>query len=199
MSKAAKAAAKHIATHLEAFPVSTLTLPCITLPPFEDTELLNAKSIGLSSLAGHKAFAKMISLYDGDTGTFQYRDREGDLRETKCRFYGIDTAEMKPLKSTPNRDDHIAAGCEAVGVLEIGIKEAGIKHGANDIVYLHFYGPDMYGRELVEVYNMDGLNLNNWMILNKYAVPYDGKTKAKSTYVKEFVGGVEHYVAKPVA
>jgi endonuclease YncB( thermonuclease family) len=37
---------------------------------------------------------------------------------------------------------------------------------------------EKYGRLLADVY-CDGVNMNNWMLENKFAIPYDGGTKTR--------------------
>jgi endonuclease YncB( thermonuclease family) len=39
---------------------------------------------------------------------------------------------------------------------------------------------EKYGRLLADVY-IDGIHVNQWMLDNKYAIPYDGGTKSRPT------------------
>lgn len=48
--------------------------------------------------------AKCLDLYDGDTGTFAVTVH-GNAYKFKMRLSGIDTPEIRPSKSNPNRDE----------------------------------------------------------------------------------------------
>ena len=88
--------------------------------------------------------------------------------EIRLRLLGIDTHELKPLKSIPNREEHIKKANEAKNFLSELIE--------NKIVTIEFKENDKYGRPLGLIY-LNNSNINNLMVEKGYAKIYDGKTK----------------------
>ena len=88
--------------------------------------------------------------------------------EIRLRLFGIDTPELKPLKSIPNREEHIKKANEAKNFLSQQILDK--------IVTIEFKENDKYGRPLGSIY-LDNINLNNLMIEKGYAKIYSGGTK----------------------
>ena len=119
-----------------------------------------------------KSFSKqayIVSVYDGDTFTAAIR-HESEIVRVKCRVKGIDTPEMKPLKSKPNREEEIKKAKEAKEVVEKMILGKYIK--------LNVTGLDKYGRYLVSVNCPDtGKPISDILIAKKLAYSYDGGTK----------------------
>ena len=55
------------------------------------------------SYDGRKCNAKVVDIYDGDTGRIVFR--EGcNMKQYKFRLYGVDTPEMKPSLKMKDRD-----------------------------------------------------------------------------------------------
>lgn len=122
----------------------------------------------------------VVSVYDGDTFTIAIRNImtaartttnvKHDIVRVKCRMLGIDTPEMKPPKSQPDRDDEIAKAKEAKQFVEAAILNKHIK--------LSVSGQDKYGRLLVKVLIPDtGIDLATTLINKGHAYAYDGGTK----------------------
>jgi len=88
------------------------------------------------------------------------------------RLNGIDTPEIKGKNEDEKRSAQIAK--QALENL--------ILH--RDVV-LKNTQTEKYGRILADVY-IGELNLNKWMLDNKYAVPYDGGTKKSPDSWLEF-------------
>jgi len=87
---------------------------------------------------------------------------------------GYDSPEMKPSLKHDNRDIEMESARQA--------KEALKEHIYNKIVILHCDKFDKYGRLLGTIYTCGTccnppININEWMIENKYGYPYDGGTK----------------------
>lgn len=139
------------------------------------------------NLDGKKIDCYVNSVYDGDTikvlipmqiNIHNFKDDKTIIinnleqpisyYEIKIRLYGIDTPEMKPLLSTPNRDEHIKKAHEAKNFLSNLI--------LNKIITINFLQNDKYGRPLANIfYNNE--NINELMIKNNFAKSYDGGTK----------------------
>jgi len=119
-----------------------------------------------------KCFSKqayVVSVYDGDTFTVAIR-YESEIVRAKCRILGIDTPEMKPLKTKPNREEEIKKAKEAKGVVE--------KLILNKYIKLNVMGLDKYGRYLVSVNCPDtGKSISDILIGKNLAYSYDGGTK----------------------
>jgi hypothetical protein len=99
---------------------------------------------------------RVIKIYDGDTftiGTFL----EGKAYRFSVRMRGIDCNELKG----PHADKAKMARDELSKLM------------FHKVVVLQQVGYDKYGRILADVYLGD-LHVNEWMLTNKYAVPYFG-------------------------
>lgn len=112
-------------------------------------------------------FGKVIKVYDGDTITIAAKlpNTYGPLYRFSVRLNGIDSAEIKS-KSKAEKDRAILAR----DALHFKID--------GRTVTLKNVSTEKYGRILADVY-LDDLNLSEWMLENKYAVPYDGGTKIR--------------------
>lgn len=108
-------------------------------------------------------WAKVVGVYDGDTVTVLALLSDGQVYKYKVRMAGYDCAEMK----TKNVEEKNAA-VEARDVLK--------ERCLHKIVEIRVQKFDKYGRLLCELIDEDG-NINDWMVDEKYGVPYDGGTK----------------------
>lgn len=70
----------------------------------EDLRNMELKSYPLFTLKGYLTYAKMLSIYDGDTADiiFMYNDKP---MHVKARFLGYDANEMKPHLNDPKREE----------------------------------------------------------------------------------------------
>jgi endonuclease YncB( thermonuclease family) len=94
----------------------------------------------------HVYNALVLSIHDGDTLT------------TPVRLLGIDAPELATPTGPPARD-HLAA---------LVAKAPVVLHTFKDPA-------DKYGRWLAEVFNLDGTDLCKQMVLDGFAVEWDGK------------------------
>jgi endonuclease YncB( thermonuclease family) len=113
---------------------------------------------------------KPCNIYDGDTFTacFFYKD---EFIKYKCRCYGYDSPEMKPLLSNPNRDQEKELALIAKNrFIELLSSSDNITIKCGDF--------DKYGRLLVTVYS-DKFNksINDIMVEEGHGKPYFGGTK----------------------
>lgn len=127
-----------------------------------DPELL-ASSIKTPkySLDGTLVHAKCVKVYDGDTAQFVFRTDPGKpLYRYSCRMRGYNSAEIKggsaeeKAKAVLSRD--ALAGLILDRVVKISLGDF-----------------DKYGRPLVTV-NVDGVNVNEWMVEGGHGKPYTG-------------------------
>ena len=95
-------------------------------------------------------------------------DNKINCYEVKIRLLGIDTPEMKPLKSLLNREEHIKKAQESRDYLKSII--------LNKIIRVEFKSNDKYGRALGILF-IDNININELMIEKGYAKLYDGGKK----------------------
>jgi endonuclease YncB( thermonuclease family) len=110
-------------------------------------------------------YGKVVKVYDGDTITIAaYLDSDRSVvYRFSVRLNGIDSPEIKGKTET----------------------EKNLAKKSRDALYNLIYGKivklenisiEKYGRLLANVV-CDGINVNNWMLENNYAVSYDGGTK----------------------
>ena len=116
--------------------------------------------------------AKVVEVYDGDTVTVILFC--GFRRQTlKVRIYGLDTPEIRPLKSLSNREDEIKRAKAARDFLKQMV--------LNKVVLLETRGRDKYGRLLSSVYiktRCTLINIGQMMIEEGYGIPYFGGKKS---------------------
>jgi len=122
------------------------------------------------SYHGKSFLAKVVDLYDGDTGRIVFRD---NLRmvQYKFRLYGIDTPELKPPRSMKNRDKEIENAKKARDFLANLV--------LNQVVYVECLEFDKYGRILINIYHSrwNRRSINNLMIEKGLGEKYFGGTK----------------------
>ena len=113
-------------------------------------------------------FGKVIKVYDGDTITIAARlPFEGSpIYRFSVRLAGIDSAEIRG--GTKNETEIAKVARDALYKLIFG-----------KVIELRNNGKEKYGRLLADLY-LGELYINQWMIDNGYAVPYDGGKKNKS-------------------
>ena len=110
---------------------------------------------------------KVVKVYDGDTFTLAAKlpNTDGPVYRFAVRLNGIDTPEIKGKTATEKE-------------LAKRARDALSSLIMNKNVILKNVETEKYGRLLAEVY-VDDININNYMIENKYAVKYDGGTKER--------------------
>jgi len=156
-------------------------------------ELENAtKDIPEFSLQGLTLQGKIVELYDADTCKIVLPVLNSFYKFT-CRLNGIDTPEMKPLKSKPNRESEIIWAKKARAELlklictddkcfeNLDIKKDKIISSLEKnkrLVTVKCLEFDKYGRLLVELYGVDKeKSFNDILVEKNMAVLYGGGTK----------------------
>lgn len=112
------------------------------------------------------------------------------MKQYSLRLYGIDSPEMKPLKSQKNRlveKEYAKTSKKALSALIL-----------NKIVIIDFEKKEKYGRLMGTIFllqnnnpNMKWVNVNKWMVQEKYAIKYDGNKKisfSQRNFKKKFTG-----------
>tara|TARA_Y100000389_G_scaffold54228_1_gene50091 strand:+ start:9526 stop:9942 length:417 start_codon:yes stop_codon:yes gene_type:complete len=131
-----------------------------------DWENYNNKT-PLFSLEGTFVPGKIVDVYDGDTVKIVLElSINSEYFRWNCRLSGINTPEIR----TRNLKE------KEFGLL---VRDK-LKERIEDKILLIKCGEfDKYGRLLVEIFENSGelFSINNWLIENKYAKPYDGGTK----------------------
>lgn len=121
----------------------------------------------LFSLEGTFVPGKIVDVYDGDTVKIVLElSINSEYFRWNCRLSGINTPEIR----TRNLKE------KEFGLL---VRDK-LKERIEDKILLIKCGEfDKYGRLLVEIFENSGelFSINNWLIENKYAKPYDGGTK----------------------
>lgn len=109
---------------------------------------------------------KVIKVYDGDTVTIATRlPHDETIYRFSVRLRGIDSPEIHG--KTENEKALAVKSRDALSQL--------IYHKTILIKNIEY---EKYGRLLADIYLMDTeTSINQWMLDQKYAVPYDGRTK----------------------
>ena len=108
----------------------------------------------------------VIKVYDGDTITLA-AELLGTLYRFPIRLTGIDSPEIKGKSKAEKESAHISQ--HALSELILG-----------KTVRLENKQQEKFGRILATVIRIeDSLNVNEWMLIHNFAVPYHGGTKAK--------------------
>lgn len=118
----------------------------------------------LFSFENEQIQAKVVSVYDGDTVKCVFPSN-GKMYKWNCRLTGVDTPELRTLCKVEKK-----FGYEVRDYLREKI--------LNKVVTLHCGDFDKYGRLLVTI-QYDDCMVNQWLLDNNYAFPYDGGTKKK--------------------
>ena len=142
--------------------ITKVLLPSLTL----EEELANISWKTCKPFVPPVHTGKVIKVYDGDTITVATKlpyDKD-TIYKFPVRLSGIDSAEIK------GKTDHERK-------LAVLARDALTAKILGKIVELRNVGTEKYGRILADVY-LDGVHINHWMLENKYAVAYDGGTKA---------------------
>jgi len=121
-----------------------------------------------------KKMVKILKVMDGDTIdiALHYEDT-GKIFKHRVRLYGIDTPEMHPSLSNPDRLKEIEAAKQAKEALTRRLQEN------DNLVIAHFHTFDKYGRLMATLHDKHGEDINKWMIASGHAQEYFGKTKKK--------------------
>ncbi len=133
---------------------------------------------------GQAKFVKLYRVYDGDTIEIITKlDVLEKKRRYMLRLSNIDTPELKPKLNVQNRQLIIETGEKIKSILS---------NVLTPILFVEFDGEDKYGRLMGTVYNTEKnwsscflrkplLNVNNWLLINRLAQPYNGATKKEFT------------------
>ena len=133
--------------------------------------------IPLFNCNNFKGYAKVVNVYDGDTfRACIVGPGDNKVRKFTFRPIGYDAPEMKPLKSTPNREVYLQHAKLAKDLL--------IEYLTEDLVWLECSKNDKYGRVLCYMYNKmnDEVSINEKMLQSGLVLPYDGKTKLEFNF-----------------
>lgn len=115
------------------------------------------------SLDGQKHFAKITSVYDGDTfkSCFAFGDK---MYIWNCRLAGVDTPELRTRNPEEKKFGYY-------------VRDELRKLIDQKVVILYCGEFDKYGRLLARLELSDGTDVSQWLIQNGYAFEYDGGTK----------------------
>ena len=109
--------------------------------------------------------AEVVSVYDGDSITVLLDLGMKMTVKASCRLFGIDTPEVR---------SKVAGEKEAAYKAKDRVKSLVL---GKNVVVQSIQKPDKYGRLLVRVWTEEGQCLNDLLIEEGLAVPYDGGTK----------------------
>ena len=109
---------------------------------------------------------RVIRVYDGDTITIAARVpllKNRDIYKFSIRINRIDCPEIK----TKNNEEKLYA---------LRVRDLLSEKIMNKMVKVEILKTDKYGRYLAEIYYKRE-NISDWLLNNRYAIPYDGGKK----------------------
>jgi endonuclease YncB( thermonuclease family) len=146
-------------------------------------------SLPIFDLRNYRGYAKITSVYDGDTFNAAIL-LHGRILKFRFRTLGYDSPEMKPSVDMENRDDYIYHAKLARDMFK---QECGFddrksypmwnpflcRNKVNGWIWIECGKMDKYGRPLVTVYRnrWDTVSVNDKMIQSGIVTIYDGKKK----------------------
>ena len=114
--------------------------------------------------------AQLIKVVDGDTIEVDFDLGFGVwLRNQRIRLYGIDTPESR----TSDKEE------KARGLISKAKLNELLSNSKYLTVETEIDPEEKYGRILGRIETDDGVNVNDWMVEQCYAVPYSGENKNK--------------------
>jgi endonuclease YncB( thermonuclease family) len=147
-------------------------------------------SVPIFDLKNYKGYAKITSVYDGDTFNAAII-LHGRVLKFKFRTLGYDSPEMKPSLNMEHRMNHIEMAKLARDLFkeECGFNDRAphqvwnpfmCRNKVNGWIWIECDKMDKYGRPLVTVYRKrgDSVSVNDKMISSGIVNVYDGKKKA---------------------
>lgn len=124
------------------------------------------------SLEGKKHFAKISSVYDGDTVKCIF-GFGGEMFVWNCRISGVDTPELRTRNVLEKAHGYVARDRLRELILD-------------KVVMITCGEFDKYGRLLIDIELSDGTNVSKWLVQEGLAFEYDGGTKRSwEQYLKE--------------
>jgi endonuclease YncB( thermonuclease family) len=145
------------------------------------------------SLDGVECVGKIVDIYDGDTCRIILL-LEGKYMKYTCRLYGIDTPEMKPALSKPNREEEMSSArkcrnrfiqlatnsvcpVDMTNLSKTELKQLMNRH--TKVVKVICREFDKYGRLLISVYDQEtNACVNDELVREGLAKAYFGGTKS---------------------
>jgi len=127
-----------------------------------DIDLMMSTYSSTPRFVPNLTIGKVVKVYDGDTVTIVSKLND-ELYKWSIRLYGVDTPEMR--RSSKEE--------KSIAILVQKALEKKIK---NKLVTMDVKSYDKYGRLLCILFYND-ININDWLLDERFAVPYDGKTK----------------------
>ena len=136
------------------------------------TNIKKDKDVPYFNFKNKSFIAKPCHIYDGDTFSVIF-DYHGELIKYRCRCYGYDTPEMRPLLKNPNRE-HEKKLAYAAKARMIELLEA----HPSKLIKIECLDFDKYGRILIKAYNnVNEKSINEIMVEEGHGKWYDGGTK----------------------
>lgn len=144
-------------------------------------EKMTQKDIPVFSFSGLKTIGKIVKVIDGDTVHIVFDDNGRFVRQV-CRLAGIDTPEYKKnLDGAKKARNRLIQLCTDLNIHVEDMCDTKQINGMIDenhkLIKVVFFGKEKYGRELVEIYDVDGVCVNTIMVNEGFAKQYNGGKK----------------------
>lgn len=140
--------------------------PSHSIPPAVEKYLKKVDYKDTEKYVPPISYGKVVKVYDGDTITVASRLPYGSqMFRFSVRLSGIDCAEIKAHSMAEKEEAELVRNILSEKIM-------------GKIVFLENVSVEKYGRLLADVY-CEGEHINQWMLNNGHAVPYDGGTKMR--------------------
>lgn len=172
--------------------MDTIDMPVI-VEPLRDEWLQLSQApddLGVFTYEGKIVKGRVVRVLDGDTvQVIILNDQK--LESHRFRLSGIDAPELHPRKDSATRDEEKDAAMISKEKLEEKLAED------SNLVMVNFTKDDKYGRRMGTLSTRSGVNINDWMVVKGYAVPYGGGKKKPFEVVKQAIEDVVKQVFDP--
>ncbi len=121
--------------------------------------------VGIPSIKGRAYYARIDTVIDGDTIDLHISLGFDIWQTTRIRIRGIDTPETRTRDLT-EKSAGLLAKSRVMDLLPAG-----------SVVRVIGTGRDKYGRTLADIINSDKISISQYLLSNRLAVPYEGKSK----------------------
>lgn len=140
---------------------------------YKKLRAIDPSSVPVLPRAGKKIWARVVSVYDGDTITVVLNLNKSTPIRLRLRLSGVDTPEIRS-RNRLHRDAGIVARDALVKILNFQENTPCMIHAI-----LHKW--DKYGGRVVSTIYSGDRCVNVWLIANGYAHPYNGSKKVRWT------------------
>jgi endonuclease YncB( thermonuclease family) len=148
---------------------------------------IDISNINRQTYTGIYKYCRFSNVYDGDTADIYFFDEFKVVRRP-FRFYGYDSAEIKPLKSASNRDEIKIQAHEDLKFLAVLL--------VNSKCVVKFMDNEKYGRMMGQVWKINDSSIPEHLLMSHPELIEDNNIASimiKSGHGKPYYGGSKNH------